>query len=161
MALQVLANGCSVYEITGKSADGNPTIVNHAFKRGDVLPDWVDEAQRFVLVSSGMAAEVGDSPDDSVRPLDTSAPVVVPNGPGAGASVAGEDSDLATLPADTDTKFVWENYAVSDLPAGKRMTRPEAESMKKTDLVTEVKNRYNEALQEDDDLGNEVPSPKF
>lgn len=164
MALQVLANGCSVYEITGKNEDGGNTVVHHSFVRGDVLPDWVDESQRFVLVSSGMVAEVGDTPDGSVRPFDLEPHPVV--GDTANVTVADKgasasaDGDLEPLPADNDTKFVWETYAATKLPDGERMTRQEAESMKKTDLVTEVKARYDAA---NDDAALDAPAlpPKF
>lgn len=152
MALQVLAYGCSVYEITGQNDDGTNVIVNHAFKRGDVLPDWVDESQRFVLVSSGMAAEVGDTPDESIRPVDTAPhPVVGDVSNQSLAESPSSDSGLAPLPADNDTKFVWETYAVSKLPEGERMTRVEAEAMRKQDLVTEVKARYEAAGAADDE----------
>lgn len=152
MALQVLANGCSVYEVVGTNEDGGKVVVNHAFKRGDVLPDWVDESQRFVLVSSGMAAEVGDSPDGSVRPFNLEPHPVVgdvanvtPVDSGNAGTQATASEELAPLPQDTDTKYVWETYASSKLPVGQQMSRVEAESMKKQDLVNEVKARYDAA----------------
>jgi hypothetical protein len=161
MGLQVLANGCSVYEITGKKDDGGNIVVHHSFVRGDVLPDWVDESQRFVLVSSGMVAEVGDTPDGSVRPFDLEPhPVVGDVANVTVADKAASDGDLEPLPADNDTKFVWETYAATKLPDGERMTRQEAESMKKTDLVAEVKARY-EAANDDDALAAPVLPPKF
>lgn len=164
MALQVLAAGCSAYEITGQNESGDNIIVNHSFVRGDILPDWVDESQRFVLVSSGMAAEVGDTPDDTIRPFPgTPKPVV---GDMSGSAVADDgsvssasDGELEALPADGDTKFVWENYAINKLPQGERMTRAEAEAMKKSDLVTEVKARYEAASADAED--EQTLPPKF
>lgn len=180
MSLQVIAEKVSVYEVTGTNEFGQPVATDHIYQRGQVLPDWVDGHQAFVLVNTGLAAEVGDHPDSSLRPLQSPpAPVILPEHnpasvPGSGVTGPMVVTDRVdetgaksaavpegkALPSDTDTKFVWENYAVSDLPAGKRMTRPEAESMKKTDLMTEVKNRYNEAMQEDE-LDDEALPPKF
>lgn len=167
MALQVLANGCSVYEITGQNDSGDNIIVNHSFKRGDVLPDWVDESQRFVLTSAGMVAEVGDTPDDSIRPFDTAAHPVVGDTsnlvladqvPADQVQAQSDGAALAPLPSDGESKYVWETYAASKLPEGERMTRVEAESMKKADLVTEVKARYEAASTAEDEQN--LP-PKF
>lgn len=172
MALQVLANGCSVYEVTKKNDDGTTEVVHHSFVRGDVLPDWVDESQRFVLVSSGMVAEVGDTPDDRVRPLDVTArPIVDTAVPGAtlvtkddSAKDEADNSNLAKLPADYASKGDWETYASEKLPAEFRMERSQAEGLKKPELVTEVKARYNDAKSVeagDDDAVDETLSPKF
>lgn len=174
MALQVLAAGCSAYEITGQDENGNNIIVNHAFRRGDVLPDWVDEGQRFVLVSSGMAAEVGDSPDDTVRPFDnTPRPVVgdmsnfkvadsAGQSAGSGSEGSAEGGELEPLPADTAAKPVWEDYAVQKLPADLAIDRAQAESMTKAKLLSEVKQRYNDAADRDEQpAGGESLPPTF
>ena len=193
MSLQVIAAKVSVYEPTGINEFGQPTAVDHVYERGQVLPDWVDGHQAFVLVNTGLAAEVGDQPDDRVRPLDSGpAPVILPEHnpltvPGSGvtgplvvtdsidetaagqrlAKATGTEGDnadtstgeLAPLPADNDTKFAWETYAATKLPEGHQMTRQEAESMKKADLVAEVKARYDTASTDADDQAS-LP-PKF
>lgn len=173
MSLQVIAEKISVYEVTGTNEFGQPVATDHIYERGQVLPDWVDGHQAFVLVNTGLAAEVGDHPDDSVRPASAAAaPVVLPEqspaavpgsgvtGPmvvtnrvdetsaaSAGSTGAGSSSPtaLSPLPQDTDTKYVWETYASSKLPVGQQMSRVEAEAMKKQDLVNEVKARYDAA----------------
>lgn len=192
MALQVIAAKVSVYEPTGTNEFGQPTAVDHVYERGQVLPDWVEGHQAFVLVNTGLAAEVGDQPDDRVRPYGVGpAPVILPEHnpmtvPGSGvvgpmvvtdsvdetetskqfsANATGNTGDagngeLPNLPADNDTKFVWENFAVSKLPEGERMTRAEAEAMKKSDLVAEVKARH-EAASSDESQNDPALPPKF
>lgn len=180
MSLQVIAEKVSVYEITGTNEFGQPVATDHIYERGQVLPDWVDGHQAFVLVNTGLAAEVGDQPDDRIRPVQAApAPVILPehnpvsvpgsgvSGPmvvtdrvdetGAGVS-ASAPTALPPLPNDNDTKYVWENYASSKLPEGQQMTRVEAESMKKQDLVNEVKARYDAAAAAENE--QDLP-PKF
>jgi hypothetical protein len=187
MSLQVLASGVSVYEITGTNEDGNPTVVNHLFVRGQILPDWVDQHQQFILVQTGMAAEVGDEPDPRVRPLNQpeAAPVLLPEhspvavvGSGVTGFVATDEpvdhskeldqttgsqassgGELASLPEDNATKYAWEAYATRKLPSDQRMTQQEAESMKKADLVAEVKSRYQQAQQQNDDPASVESDP--
>lgn len=166
MTLQVISTAVSVYHTQGVDKDGQPTATEHTYKRGQLLPDWVDSFQAFTLVSCGMAAEVGDEPDGSLRPAEEDpAPVVLPeHGPttntgsrpvfNTGGEVA-SDETLPALPEDSATKPVWEDYAVESLPSDYRMTRVEAEGYKKADLVAEVKSRYAEA----DDLGSESLPP--
>jgi hypothetical protein len=180
MALQVLANGCSVYETTGTDDEGKPTYETHVYKRGDVLPDWVDSHQAFVLVSTGMAAEVGDNPDTSIRPLNEQpAPVLLPEhstlpvvdiglgpvvqtGEGKAAEPKPVEGALPPLPADVAAKPVWEDFAVDKLPGDFAMERSQVESMKKAELVSEVKVRYYEAADRDaEDEGDTTLPPSF
>lgn len=187
MSLQVIAEKISVYEITGKNELGQPTAVDHIYERGQLIPDWVDSHQAFVLTNTGLAAEVGDHPDGSIRPLDKGpAPVLLPEHnprviPGSGTTGpldvteqvdetgvtsgrVAEDSNLPKLPADYASKGDWETYASEKLPAEFRMERSQAEGLKKPELVTEVKARYNDAKSVeagDDDTVDETLSPKF
>lgn len=161
--LQVIANQVSVYEIVKKNDLGQISEANeYTFKRGQVIPDWLDSDQAFVLVSSGLAAEVGEHPDETVRPygetgyprmahdarvarVDTSANAVQ----AADINNQGDDDpdndtqnvDGQQLPADYAAKSVWVDYAVNKLPDGQKMTKPEADLLTKDKLVTEVKQR--------------------
>lgn len=188
MSLQVIADKVSVYEVTGTNEHGQLVAVDHVYERGQVLPDWVEGHQAFVLVNTGMAAEVGDHPDGNLRPqnqapgpvlLPEHSPASVPNsgvvGPmvvtdtvdetGAGvAAQYAEDSDLPKLPADYASKGDWETYASEKLPTEFRMERSAAEGYKKPELVAEVKLRYNDAKAaeaDDAESVDETLPPKF
>lgn len=168
MALQVVSPAVSVFKVTGVK-DGVEQTEEHTFARGEILPDWVTPYQQFVLSQTGMARQVGDFPDPNLRrPEDLPAPVLMPEhdprtvlgtsvtGPMEvtsrvtgqdAAGGAGSDSD-GDLPSETDTKPVWEDFAVEHLG----MKRGAAESMKKADLVKEVRARYAEQRSGDNDL---------
>lgn len=177
--LQVIAEKISVYEFTGKDELGQPTAVDHIYERGQVIPDWLDSQQAFVLTSTGLAAEVGDHPDDTVRPLPRpEAPVVVTdrvdetgtdqhNTSGKSGTSPGGDGpalangELEPLPSDAAPKSVWEDYAAQKLPSDLAIGRAQAESMTKVRLLTEVKQRYNDAADRDEnapDSGTLPPS---
>lgn len=187
MSLQVIAEKVSVYEITGNNEFGQPVAIDHVYQRGQVLPDWVDGHQAFVLVNTGLAAEVGDHPDGNLRPLGQQpGPVLLPEHnpatvPGSGVigpMVVTERVDetgqagpqqgvpqggVQSLPDDSALKPVWEQYAAEKLPAEFRMDRGAAESMKKSELVAEVKARYNDAVSaehDDADLVDDEQLPR-
>lgn len=166
MALQVVSPAVSVYRITGRDAKtGAEQAEEHLFKRGELLPNWVSPFQQFTLTSTGMAREVGDVADPTlVKAEDVPAPVVLPehnpssvlgsgvNGPmvvtEAGAAPASDVvQPLESLPDDSETKPAWEDAAVA-----LGLSRNKAESMRKGDLVAEVKARQA-AAEEARDLG--------
>jgi hypothetical protein len=150
MALQVISPAVSVYKVLAVK-DGVEQTEEHIFKRGELLPDWVSSHQQFVLTTTGMARQVGDFPDPTVqRPEQVPAPTVLPEhdprsvlgsevtGPKqvtAQADAEADGADLPDLPADGDNKPVWEDYAVDHCG----MSRGRAESLKKADLMAEVK----------------------
>jgi hypothetical protein len=158
MALQVVSPSVSVFKVLGVK-DGQEQTEEYVFQRGQILPDWVSSYQQFVLSQTGMCKQIGDFPDPALRaPVDMPAPVLMPEhdprtvlgtevtepmavtrrvtDPGAGAA-GGAASAPGELPSESDTKPVWEDYAVDQLG----MARGEAESMKKAELVKEVKTR--------------------
>lgn len=180
MALQVVSPTVSVYKVTGVE-NGQEQTEEHTFARGVILPDWVSPYQQFVLTQTGMAKQVGDFPDPGLRAVaDLPAPVLMPEhdprtvlgtevtepmavtkritepvtvrddavAAGSAAGSVGDD-----LPDDTENKPVWEDYAVERLG----MKRGEAESLKKADLIKEVRNqakrRQAEQRREARDLG--------
>lgn len=157
MALQVVSHAVSVYKETGVK-DGTTQVEEHILKRGELVPDWVSPHQLFVLSQTGMAKQVGDFPDPNLRaPEDMPRPVVLPehnpstvvgsgvSGPvevtrrveaGTTTSTAGASRRYGDLPKDSDNKTDWEDAAVE-----LGMSRAEAESMRKADLVREVRTR--------------------
>lgn len=165
MALQVVSPAVSVYKETGIK-DGQMQTEEHVFKRGAVLPDWVSTHQQFVLMTTGMARQVGDLPDPTLRAdEDMPAPVVLPEhnplsvvadhtvtGPmvvtkrvgaegsststGSAPAASRKSTPEGELPADSDIKPVWEQVAEDY-----GVPRAEAESMRKPDLIREVKAR--------------------
>jgi hypothetical protein len=177
MALQVVSPAVSVYRVTGVK-DGSEQSTEHTFRRGELLPDWVSSHQQFVLMSTGMARQVGDFPDPALqRAEEVPAPVVLPEhnplvvqGTGVTApmevtrryeAATGQaDAGDGGLPADADNKPTWERAA---LDYG--ITKAEAEAMRKADLVREVKARHDareraRAEAEQDPAGDEtVTSP--
>lgn len=156
MSLQVVFDKISVYREHGVK-DGAMQVTEHTLKRGETVPSWVSPHQAFVLVQTGMAKEVGDTPDPTVRATEP-APVVLPEH--SSFSVLGteitapaqvvrdedvkadegdegdEDSDSNELPSDGALKEKWETAAEKY-----GMDRGEAESMTKPNLVKEVKRR--------------------
>jgi hypothetical protein len=164
MALQVVSPKISVTKITGVK-NGVEQGEEHVFSRGELLPDWVPAFQQFVLTQTGMARQVGDFPDPRLhREEDQPAPVVkqehsrqavvndftvtgpaevVPAGESRAATV-----ELADVPDDTATKPVWEDYAVNQLG----MSRNSAESLKKADLIAQVRARHAAATAGDEKL---------
>ncbi|HYN95408.1 MAG TPA: hypothetical protein VES42_16290 [Pilimelia sp.] len=165
MALQVVSQKVSVYKVLGVK-DGQEQTEEHVFVRGQLLPEWVSAHQQFVLSQTGMARQVGDFPDPTLRrPQEEPAPVVLPEHSelgvlgtavtepatvvkrveGADVRVGAATRPVGELPGENETKPVWEDFAVEGLPEGSRMSRPEAESMRKADLVKEVTARQQKA----------------
>jgi hypothetical protein len=159
MALQVVSPKIAVFKVLGVNDQGQEETEEMTFSRGELLPDWVSSYQQFVLTQTGMCRQVGDFPDPNLtRPEDRPAPVLLPehdpravvgtavvapkqvtapaDAEGAGrATPAGE---LPDLPAEDETKPVWEDYAVKHLG----MSRNQAESQRKGDLVADVTKRH-------------------
>lgn len=156
MSLQVVSPKVAVHQVTGTDDNGQPTAVEHVFLRGAILPDWVSPYQQFVLTQTGMARQVGDFPDASLHaPEEAPAPVMMPEhspqavglqGPtvvteqvtGQDAAAPGGHVPDGELPDDNATKPVWEDVAAKRYG----MSRSAAESMKKADLLAEVKKRH-------------------
>lgn len=148
---------------------GRETIV----ERGGLVPEWVPTYHVSALFNAGMIVEVADEPRSDLVPATTvpeqprtpdqpavlpSNPNSVPMVPGAGA-VDGTDDEpadpltppppdsagvepLPALPRPADNKETWENYAQRPQIG---MSEGEAEAMNKTDLMAEVKKRYDAA----------------
>ena len=166
MALQVVSPAVNVYKVLGVK-DGQEVTEDHTFKRGEMLPDWVSPFQQFTLTSTGMARQVGDLIDPTlVEAANPPAPVIMPeHNPRAVLNSGVTEPRLVTetvdhneegipaaaadleLPDDSATKPVWEKAAER---VG--MKPQEAESMRKADLVAEVKRRKAVA-EERRDLG--------
>lgn len=156
MALQVVSPAVSVYRVTGKDTSGSDITEETNFKRGAILPEWVDSYQQFVLTTTGMARQVGDLPDPTlVAPEDVPQPTLLPeHGPNTVPPVPGASAVPSTglastglagtgeLPKEGETKPVWEDFAAER----RYMTRAKAESMKKGDLVAEVTRQHEEAV---------------
>lgn len=169
MALQVVSPAVSVFKVTGVDKDTHQEISEeHVYHRGEILPDWVSPFQLFTLTTTGMAREVGDMLDPNlVADADRPAPVVLPEHnpatiPGSGVQGPmlvtervdrdGERAEadvqpLDELPADSDTKPKWEEAGVK-----LGLSRNRVESMRKGDLMDEVKQRQA-AAEERRDLG--------
>jgi hypothetical protein len=164
MALQVVSPSVSVYKVLGVK-DGQEQTEEHTFQRGEILPDWVNTYQQFVLTQTGMARQVGDFPDPALRAATQQpAPVLLPEHDprtvlGTNVTqpalvtkrVTGEEEpptrSSGEEPSETDNKPVWEDYAVESLG----MKRTEAESLKKADLVKEVRRRQAAKSSNEDD----------
>lgn len=163
MALQVVSPAVNVYRVTGVE-NGQEQTEEITFQRGELLPDWVTPYQQFVLTQTGMARQVGDFPDPSLRKVaDMPAPVLMPeHSPLAtlGTDVTqpmnvttSRSSDEVTsaadpgeLPAKDANKPEWEDAAVR-----LGMSRNKAESMRKADLMDEVTKRHEAARREAED----------
>jgi hypothetical protein len=177
MALQVVSPAVSVFKVTGV-VDGVEQTEQHTFHRGELLPEWVTPYQQFVLSQTGMARQVGDFPDPNLkRPEEIPAPVLMPEhdpravvgtevtGPqnvvrvvtGQGGDAGAGSDDGAELPADGDTKPVWEDYAVKR----KFLKRGDAESMRKAELVDAVKQRHAAASGTKAEAGDTAQPPLF
>lgn len=163
MALQVVSPAVNVYRVL-RVVNGQEQVEEKVFKRGELLPDWVSPFQQFTLSTTGMAREVGDVADPGLyKAEETPAPVVMPEHnprtvvgspitePMAVVTTTetsgGAVAPLDSLPADDANKPLWEDaaYALG-------VPRKRAESMRKADLIEEVKARQA-AAEEARDLG--------
>lgn len=106
----------------------------------DELPPQVRTPDQPLVLPSdpnGVPSVLGDRPEDT-QPADDADDEVVPADPEPTGPVA----PLPSLPKSTDNKEAWESYAT--LPQI-GLTLAEAESKNKTDLMAEVKRRYEAA----------------
>lgn len=112
-------------------------------KRGDMLPDWVDDFTRFVLAGSGGVKAV-ETPDPALTET-TPEPVRLQEHKPTGGTETAEEVD--GRPKDYAPKPEWVAYAVSRRPEGvsEEDARAEAEGKSKADLITQ----YGASRQDD------------
>lgn len=154
MAHRVFISGVSVYD-----KDGSTEVV----RQGELLPDYVDEYQRFVLSQTGMVKFEPDNvepPPGADNPVNP-APVRLAEHPplgsrlalseqGTPAAAASQrmvdegrapatevDADVEQPPAQSAPKAEWVEWAVGQRADGvsEDEARDSAESMTKADLV--------------------------
>lgn len=126
--------------------------------RGGLVPDYVTTFQIAGLASAGMIVAVAE-PDPGLVPADAlpeqprtpDQPTFLPNNPnsppvtlGGDLGGAGEDpaDEPVQLPSASDKKEVWEAFAQRPEIG---MTQGDAEAMNKTDLMAEVKTRFQQS----------------
>ncbi len=165
MALTVVWAQCSVTETlkTAHENNGVPLVREHILTKGDVVPDFVSEFTRSALTGAGAfrdlggAAAVVQAAEDAEFTAPPAPPLYppgvppVPDAPGGGVpELIGEratedpivESELIAMPKDSDTRAMWEDYAVYGAPDGQRMTVEEASAFgNKAELATAVKQR--------------------
>lgn len=117
MPNQVVWPKCNVFD-----ADGNPTVL----KRGEYLPDGVDDAQLETLTVIGAVkpVDLAPSPESASEPT--------------AEQVQTETPDMLQKPSPDDSKAAWVDYA-SDERNPDRISKTEANSMSKTALMDRFK----------------------
>lgn len=156
-----------------KTKEGEPTIPEgpeEVVQRGGLVPDYVPTWFIAALFNAGMIVEVADQPRVDLRPVGDvpeqprtpEQPAVLPSNPNSppimvetgqsqengdpAATLPAPDSTgaepLPALPKPADNKEAWENYAQRPQIG---MSQGDAEAMNKTDLMAEVKRRYEAA----------------
>jgi hypothetical protein len=145
MAHRVFISAVSVYDTA--DPEGRTEVV----RQGKLLPDWVDEYQRFVLSSTGMVKFEPDSdePDPGADNPTNPAPVRLAEHPpldsrlalserGTLAGAAAQrlvderdnSGDNSEVPAQSAPKAEWVEHAVA-----RGADRDDAEAMTKAELV--------------------------
>lgn len=115
MPNQVVWPKCNVF-----SEDGTPTVL----KRGDFLPDGVDDVQLETLTIIGAVKPVEFAPENPENePVTETEP---------------ETPEMLQKPSPDDSKTAWVDYA-SDERNPDRLSKTEANSMSKTALVDRYK----------------------
>jgi hypothetical protein len=117
MPNQVVWPKCNVFDDVG-----NPTVL----KRGEYLPDGVDDVQLETLRIIG-----------AVRPVDF-APSAEDSGEPTESEVESGTPDMLQKPSPEDSKAAWVEYASDERNPG-RMSRTEANSMSKQALMDRFK----------------------
>jgi hypothetical protein len=136
-----------------KMSIDRPDGTNLILKRGEALPDFVDDFHRTVFSMIGAVKDTGaavavvqaeaDREFEEPPPPPVLPPEVPPvtSGPTGLVPVTPDPEVTLVRPATSDNKDVWERYAA----AKGYMSQTEAEAMTKAKLVSVVTQRENDA----------------
>jgi hypothetical protein len=105
-------------------------------KRGELLPDFVDDFTKFALTHTGAVRAVDDA-EETPEPATPAEPVRLQEHPPAPVT---REPGAVQRPSDSEPKEAWVNYA-SDERNPERIPRTQAQKMSKDALMDKFRNK--------------------